>query len=139
MLRVPYPYDQAAADQFLDIVEHTTEQHGHPIHFAVRNPQDKLVGGMSFEGLACGHRAEIGYWLAKPYWGRGIMTDVVGKACEFAFRQWTLVRITAHVFAFNTASARVLEKNGFQREGLLRKHFQKDDAFIDSYLYALVR
>ena len=66
------------------------------------------------------------------------MTDVVRSACAFALQEWKLVRITAHVFAFNEGSARVLEKNGFEFEGLLRKHHQKDDNFLDSRLYALV-
>ena len=72
-------------------------------------------------------------------WGRGLMTDAVQAACRFAFSQWKLVRITAYVFAFNAASARVLEKAGSAREGLLQKHRQKDGRFIDSILYALVR
>ena len=67
------------------------------------------------------------------------MTDVVRSACSFAIREWKLVRITAHVFEFNAASARVLEKNGFQLEGHLRKHHRKGDVFIDSRLYAQVR
>ena len=67
------------------------------------------------------------------------MTAVVGKACEHAFAQWKLVRITAYVFYVNVTSARVLEKNGFTCEGNLRKHFLKDGRFLDSKLYALVR
>ena len=50
-----------------------------------------------------------------------------------------LVRLTAEVFAHNGASMRVLEKNGFVREGLLRKHVVKDAQFIDAVLYSLVR
>jgi RimJ/RimL family protein N-acetyltransferase len=67
------------------------------------------------------------------------MTDVVRSACAFAAQQWKLVRITAHVFDFNVASARVLEKCGFELEGHLRKHHQKDGKFLDSRLYALVK
>ena len=66
------------------------------------------------------------------------MTDVIRTACDFAIAQWKLVRITAHVFDFNVASARVLEKNGFEYEGLLRKHHFKDGKFIDAKLYARV-
>lgn len=138
-LRIPYPYSEEHAEQFLHIVDKSTSRHGHPVHFAIREKDEKLIGGCGFDGLACGHRAEIGYWLARPYWGQGIMTEVVGAACDFAVAQWQLVRITAHVFVFNTASARVLEKCGFQFEGLLRKHHRKDGRFLDSKLYALVR
>lgn len=66
------------------------------------------------------------------------MTGVVRAACAFAIAEWKLVRITAHVFELNKASARVLEKSGFELEGLLRKHHQKDGKFLDSKLYALV-
>jgi RimJ/RimL family protein N-acetyltransferase len=83
--------------------------------------------------------AEIGYWLAKPYWGQGIMTDVVRLACDFALAEWKRVRIIAHVFDFNRASARVPEKNGFEFEGLLRKHHRKDGALLNSRLYTLVK
>ena len=138
-LRIPYPYTEADFDIWLGVTAEATEQHGEPIHFAVRSLDGSLIGGCGFEGLTKGHRAEIGYWLAKPYWDQGIMTAVVGKACEYAFAQWKLVRITAHVFYVNVTSARVLEKNGFLCEGNLRKHFLKDGRFLDSKLFALVR
>jgi RimJ/RimL family protein N-acetyltransferase len=105
---------------------------GRPIHFAIREPSGRVIGGCGFNELTVGHRAEIGYWLAKPCWGRGIMTEVVERLCEMAWTEWKLVRITAHVFPFNEASARVLEKNGFQLEGVLRKHHQKDGQFLDA-------
>lgn len=138
-LRIPYPYTEAEFDKWFEIVTQATQHHGEPIHFAVRNTEGALIGGCGFDGLTKGHRAEIGYWLARPYWDRGIMTAVVGKACEHAFANWKLVRITAHVFYVNVTSSRVLEKNGFTCEGNLRKHFLKDGRFLDTKLYALVR
>jgi RimJ/RimL family protein N-acetyltransferase len=59
--------------------------------------------------------------------------------CRHAFEEFGLVKITAHVFSHNPASARVLEKCGFQEEGFLRKHFRKDGQFIDARLFALLR
>ena len=67
------------------------------------------------------------------------MTAVVCRACEFAFSEFGLVKITAHVFANNPASVRVLEKCGFAQEGYLRKHYFKDDHFLDARLYALLK
>lgn len=138
-LRIPFPYTEDDAARFLGVVAEATARHGHPVQFAIRTADDDLIGAFGFEGLVYGHRAEIGYWLAKPFWGRGIMTDVVRTMCAFAFAEWELVRITAHVFDFNAASARVLEKNGFQFEGLLRKSHCKAGQFLDSRLYALTR
>lgn len=137
-LRIPHPYTEAHFDQWLGIMAEATNRYGEPVHFVIRE-SDSLIGGIGFDGLIKGHKTEIGYWLAKPWWSRGIMSAVVGKACEYAFSHWNLVRITAHVFESNLASARVLEKNGFEFEGLLRKHHLKDGQFLDSRLFALVR
>ena len=138
-LRIPYPYTEAAFDNWLDTITQATGRHGEPVHFAIRTRDDSFIGGCGFDGLTKGHRAEIGYWLAKPDSGQGIMTAVVRIACEHALASWKLLRITAHVFESNLASARVLEKNGFVCEGHLRKHFLKDGRSIDGKLYALVR
>jgi ribosomal-protein-alanine N-acetyltransferase len=84
-------------------------------------------------------RPVLGYWLAKPYWGRGIMTAVIRNACQYAFNEWNLMKITAHVFSFNAASARVLEKCGFEQEGYLKKHHLKDGQLIDARLFGLLK
>ncbi len=140
-LRIPFPYTEADADEWLAMVAKSTKQHGQPVNWAIRNEDDFLIGGIGFEGFAIGksHRAEIGYWMARPFWGRGMMTAVVRKACEFAFDEWRLAKITAHVFATNPASARVLEKCGFEQEGFLKKHFLKDGQFLDARLFGLTR
>jgi RimJ/RimL family protein N-acetyltransferase len=140
-LRIPSPYTDASADEWLALVANITKQQGQPIHWAIRNAADALIGGCGFDGLRVGesHRAEVGYWLAKPFWGRGIMTAVVQRVCRHAFEEFGLVKITAHVFSHNPASARVLEKCGFQEEGFLRKHYLKDGKFIDAKLFALLR
>ena len=67
------------------------------------------------------------------------MTDAVQGVCQHAFEEFGLVKIIAHVFSHNPASARVLERCGFVQEGLLRKHFLKDGRFIDARLFALLR
>ncbi len=83
--------------------------------------------------------AEIGYWLGAPFHGRGIATKAVGGATKYAFEVMKLERLQAGVFEWNLASARVLEKNGFQREAVLKKSVFKDGQLIDSFLYAKLR
>ena len=83
--------------------------------------------------------AEIGYWLAEPYWGHGIMTDAVKEICSYAFENYDLVRIFAEVYDYNTASQNVLKKAGFKLEGILQKSVYKNYKFYDSYLYALLK
>jgi RimJ/RimL family protein N-acetyltransferase len=140
-LRIPSPYTDKDFDSWLEIDREATKQHGRLAHWAIRNEQGAFLGGL---GLVSGqafesHRAEIGYWLGKPHWGQGIMTAVVRRICEIAFAEFGLVKITAHVFSDNSASARVLEKCGFQLEGLLRKHYLKDGRLLDSRLLARVK
>jgi RimJ/RimL family protein N-acetyltransferase len=140
-LRIPFPYAEKNADDWLELLEKITREQGRPVHGAIRRTDGYLNGAIGFEGFQLGtsHRAEIGYWLAKPYWGRGIMTAVVQAVTRYAFGEFGLAKITAHVFTFNPASARVLEKCGFQQEGLLRRHFLKDGKYIDAMLFALLK
>jgi RimJ/RimL family protein N-acetyltransferase len=140
-LRIPYPYTEADFQAWLEIAEKATTQQGQPVNWAIRDEREFLIGGCGFSGLQVGksHRAEIGYWLARPYWGQGIMTAVVRTLSEFAFVELGLVKIEAQVFAGNPASAKVLEKCGFQQEGYLRKHHLKDGKFLDARLFALVK
>ena len=71
--------------------------------------------------------AEIGYWLAKPYWKKGIMSEAVKKICEIGFNEFGLSRITANVFEQNIGSARVVEKCGFTLEAACLKNYYKKD------------
>jgi len=137
-LLIPFPYTEADADRFLQIDAETTAQQGEPLNFAIREGDGGLIGAIGFKELVRGHRAEIGYWLARPWWGRGIMTAAVREASRFALDHWSLVRITAHVFEFNPASARVLARCGYVLEGHLRKHHLKNGQFLDAQLWALV-
>jgi RimJ/RimL family protein N-acetyltransferase len=140
-LRIPFPYTDASADEWLALVAKMSEQQGRATNWAIRTADDALIGGCGFDGFQVGksHRAEVGYWLAKPFWGQGIMTAVVQRVCRHAFEEFGLVKITAHVFSHNPASARVLEKCGFQEEGFLRKHYLKDGQCVDARLFGLLR
>jgi RimJ/RimL family protein N-acetyltransferase len=140
-LRIPSPYTGDAADEWLAVVDKIAQEQSRPVHFAIRNADDALIGGCGFEGSQVGksHRAEVGYWLAKPFWGQGIMTAVVQRLCRHAFDEFGLAKITAHVFSDNPASARVLAKCGFEEEGFLRKHFVKDGQFVDARLFGFLQ
>ena len=83
--------------------------------------------------------AEIGCTLVTACWNRGIMTQAVGILCREGFEAWDILRISARVHAENLASRRVMEKNGFALEGVLRRAFWKDGRVGDICLYGLVR
>ena len=134
--RFPFPYTRAAGEDWL----HTACSQSPETNFAI-DVDGAAVGGIGFilqEDVGF-RSAEIGYWLAKPFWGQGIMTSVVKEVCRHAFDNLELVKITAYVFSFNDASARVLTKCGFKQEGFCPKHFEKDGDYIDVKWFGLVK
>jgi len=98
----------------------------------------RVVGSIGFSNIE-GHKAEIGAWLAEKYWNRGIMTEAARLATKFGFEKLKLKRIYAYTFSFNKASMKVLKKNGYKFEGILRKNIKKDNKFFDDYLFAKVK
>ena len=109
MLRIPHPYAESDFDSFLEVANSCAADN-QPQHFTLHHSEHGPIGGFGFEALRHGHRVEIGYWLGRPFWGQGIMPTVIRAACEYAFREFQVQRITAHVFKSNAASARALEK-----------------------------
>lgn len=83
--------------------------------------------------------AELGYWLAEPYWGKGIMTRVIPQMVHYGFQNWDINRIFARPYGSNHASQRVLEKGGFVLEGRFEKTLYKNDQFEDELIYAIRR
>lgn len=83
--------------------------------------------------------AELGYWLAEDFWGRGIMTQTVRQICREGFSRWDIQRIYAEPFAHNIASRRVLEKAGFTLEGIMRRGVFKRGQVCDFCMYALLQ
>ena len=84
--------------------------------------------------------AEVGYWLGREFWGRGIATAALQLLTRYAFEvNRDLRRLWAVPFSTNLASARVLEKAGYRREGTLRQSAIKDGKVLDQWLYAIVR
>lgn len=80
--------------------------------------------------------AFVGYAMDEIYIGKGIVTEAVKMVVRFAFDQVGLHRVEAYVSTQNNASIRVLEKSGFQREGLLRKLLYINGQWVDHYMYA---
>ena len=99
------------------------------------------VGGISFEPLADVFRvgAEIGYWLGREHWGRGIATEAVRAVSEHIFRHFDFIRLQASVFSWNPASARVLEKAGYTLEATNRRAMIKEGEVGDRWLYVRLR
>ena len=139
-LNIPYPYGEADADWWINHVAEATARLGFAINFAIREPGGRLIGGIGFHDWTGpgAHKAEIGYWLAKCYWGKGIATSAVRALSKHGFEEMRLVRITANIFHFNIGSEKVLRKAGYQFEGQMRSYYKKDGRIFDGRLFALV-
>jgi RimJ/RimL family protein N-acetyltransferase len=141
-LRIPFPYTERDAEQWMDYARNRCDEMGRPRQFAIRDGAGRLVGGIGLiesELAERSHQAEIGYWLAKPLWGRGIMTECVRTLSAYSLGELGYTRLTATVLSWNIASARVLEKNGYVLEALLRNHYRVGGSYFDGKLYALVQ
>ena len=101
----------------------------------------EAAGGIGIHPLEDVHRgtAEIGYWLAEPFWGRGIVTDAVRALVPVAFEKTGIARIQAGIFSNNPASMRVLEKCGFVREAVHRNAIIKNGVVMDEVMYVRFR
>lgn len=140
-LAIPYPYGEKEAEEWLKLALQEEEKFGTYANWVIRDKKGELIGCIGRQMLygKDSHTDEVGYWLARPYWGKGIMTEVVIAFCDYWFENSPVIRFTAAVFAYNAASARVLEKAGFQKEGYLRQHYAKDGQFLDGILYAKLK
>lgn len=134
--RFPHPYATSDAEAFLAAVARQSLRTA----FAIAADHEAIGGiGLEFGTDVYCLSAELGYWLGEPYWGRGIMSEAVRQFTAWAFENLEIHRIHATVFAGNAASARVLQKAGFAREGCLRASVFKDGRILDQWLYARIK
>lgn len=82
---------------------------------------------------------ELGYWLAEPYWGKGIITKAITEMVEYGFKTFDITRIFARPFGTNIASQKALEKAGFVLEGRFEKILFKNGEYLDELIYAVRR
>jgi [ribosomal protein S5]-alanine N-acetyltransferase len=106
--------------------------------FIFRAADRVLVGGLNLTNVRRGaaSMASLGYWMGAPFAGRGIMSGAVRRICGLAFADLGLRRLEAACLPENAASVRLLEKTGFQREGLAREYLSINGAWRDHLLYA---
>ena len=133
--RFPHPYTIDDANAFLKFATAADPANNLAIEVAL-----EPVGGIGFVPGTDVERysAEIGYWLGERHWGQGIATEALALVTEYAFSRLHMLRLFALPFADNVASARVLEKAGYVREGVLRASSVKFGKPRDQVIYARV-
>lgn len=135
---MPYPYTEQDGIDYISSMISADENETFAFAITV---DDKAVGSIGVFRQDNIHRqtAELGYYIAEKYWGKGLMTEAVTQMCEYVFEKSDIIRIYAEPFAYNAASCRVLEKVGFQYEGTLRSNAVKNGKVIDMKMYSLLR
>lgn len=132
----PYPYTIKDANWFIDMVQSQAETPRFAIEY-----QGEFAGmiGLHLQPDVYRKSVEIGYWLGEPFWGKGIATEAVKLIVDYGFKNLDINRIWAGVFAYNAGSKRVLEKNGFEPEAVLKKAVYKNEKYWDEHRMALVK
>lgn len=120
-LRIPHPYEDGMAEAWIAGHGAAWEERD-SLTLAVTTEADGLVGTIGLDLAPQHRRAELGYWIGVPYWGRGYATEAVVVVLDHGFTQLGLERIHACHYLRNPASGRVLEKAGMRHEGTLRSH-----------------
>lgn len=135
---LPYPYTEQDGRDFISAMLSADENETFSFAIIVDNIAIGSIGIFRQSNI---HRrtAELGYYIAEEYWGKGIMTEAVRQICEYVFSKSDIIRIFAEPFAYNIASCRVLEKAGFQCEGTLRNNAIKNEKVIDMKMYSKIK
>lgn len=133
---LPHPYTLEDAEKFIRNVDQQEPQQTFAIEYKLN-----LAGaiGLVLQQDVYRFSAELGYWIGEPYWGKGIATKATQLICEYAFNELQRVKLFACVFGGNEASKKVLEKCGFQLEGICKKAIFKNRKYLDEYRYGKVK
>lgn len=132
----PHPYTRENAKAFIEFATKDSIPH----IFAI-DINGEAVGGIGIHPQTDIHRrnAELGYWLAESFWGKGIITKAIKETLNFAFKTYDIDRVFARPFGTNVASQRVLEKAGFKLEGKFEKTLVKNGELLDELIYSIRR
>lgn len=136
---IPHPYGEGLAEEWISTHREKFKK-GELANFAITLGSDQsLVGATGLILHAAHSRAELGYWIGRPFWGKGYATESGGAMLKYGFETLGLNRIHSGHFSNNPASGRVMRKLGMRHEGTLRKHVLKWGEFLDLEQYAILK
>ena len=136
---VPHPYSREAAQEFVDRVREQWSTDEAYVFAILDRATDAFVGAMGIHPESTHNSATVGYWIGKPYWGRGIATAALKLLISFGFEKLELNRIEAGHLAHNAASGRVMQKARMRCEGRRRQSQLHRGTYKDAIWYAIVR
>jgi [ribosomal protein S5]-alanine N-acetyltransferase len=135
---LPYPYTEKDAEGYINAMLQSDENTTYAFAIAVEDKAIGSIGVFRKDNIHC-RTAEMGYYVAEPFWGQGIGTSAIKQTCRYIFERTDIIRIFAEPFAYNTASCRILEKSGFTCEGILRSNAIKNGQIIDMKMYSAIK
>lgn len=137
---IPHPYTTRDYHQFLRRLRTPKSRAGNIVFAIIEKSTGSVIGAVGVHGIDFKNRkTEVGYWLAKSYWGQGIVVEALNRVVEYLFLERKLDRVYARVWHPNVKSARVLEKAGFSHEGRLRRDIKRNGRWMDVLLFGLLR
>ena len=139
MISIPHPYPADEAARYI-ARQQAEQEAGRAVTFAIEHQAHRYFCGLiEVREIEREHlQAELSFWLAVEAWGRGYMSEVVQAVVRYGFEALGLNRLYAYHMLRNPASGRVLDKNGFKQEGLLRQCVRKWGKFEDVALWAIL-
>ena len=135
---LPCPYTTKDAEEYITAMLASDETKTFAFAIIVDGQVAGSIGVFRCENIHF-RTAEMGYYIGEPYWGKGIATSAVKQVCSYIFQHTDIIRIFAEPFAYNTASCRVLEKAGFQLEGVLRCNAVKNGKILDMKMFSRLK
>lgn len=138
-LNIPHPYEEGMAEQWISDHSDQFEAGTSAVFAIVRRDSHHLTGAIGLTIERDFNKAELGYWVGKPYWNQGYATEAASLIIAYGFEQLKLNRIDARHLVRNPASGRVMQKIGMIREGTLRQHTIKWGKYEDLHLYGLLK
>ena len=138
---IPYPYSLEDGYSFVKKSRANKKKLLFNLEFGVYHKELKeVIGVVSLMKIDLKNKnCESGSWIGKPFWGSGLIHEAKIEMYRFAFENLRLRKIYSKVFTYNPRSYKHLEKLGFVRQGLFRKHFCKKGKFIDEYYYEMLK
>jgi RimJ/RimL family protein N-acetyltransferase len=135
---LPYPYTENDAKDFIKAMLDADKDKTFAFAITFNNTVIGSIGIFRKDNIHF-RTAEMGYYIAEPFWGKGLGTSAIMQICHYVFDHTNIIRIFAEPFAYNTASCRILEKNGFKYEGTLRSNAEKNGNILDMKMYSLIK
>lgn len=138
-LNIPHPYEDGLAEQWIGTHQEQFEQGREVVFAVVLHSERVLIGAIGLVINQHQERAELGYWVGKPYWNRGYGTEAARAVLQYGFEVLQLRRIHASHLKRNPASGRVMQKIGMTYEGCSRQHVKKWGIFEDLERYGILK